>query len=396
MMPAFAVVLPLLILFCGLSIDIGMLEYKKLQMQSAADAAALGGEVEAERGTGNWVAIGKAEAAINGFTDGSNNTTVSVVEQATSGAYNGRYDAIQATISQTVNTVFMGALNGGKFTLTAQSSALMTPCVYTLGNGSLQNYSFMVYTGSVLADSCPIYATSEDVLSNGHIAVESVDISGPSSTSTNAGYIYPWPVFNVPVINDPLVSMASPSFSSCNHTSYKITSGSATLSPGTYCKGLNISNATVTLKPGLYVITGGANWSGATVSGAGVTLFFTNGGGGGYGQFLIQGGSNVTISAANDSSNGAIPAILVFADRNWVTTGAQDFQLVSSTVSGDGIWYIPNAGLEIWSLGTYTAPHYLGVVSDNIFTAGTLFEPVNNYSYVTTGNPFRQAGTLIQ
>jgi Flp pilus assembly protein TadG len=395
MIQFFAVVLPILILFCGFSIDIGMLEFKKLQMQSAADAAALGGELEAERGTNNWVNIGIAEAGVNGFTNGANNTTVSVVEQATTGAYNGRYDAIQATITQTVNTVFMGALGGGTFTLTAQSSALITPCIYGLGTGTLQNQSIIVYTGSLLGESCPIYATTENVLPYGQVAVEAVDVSGSSATSSNSGFIYPSPVFNVPKITDPLAWETAPSFGSCTTTSYNKTSGSATLNPGTYCKGLNISNATVTLNPGLYIITGGASWTNATVSGSGVTLFFTSGGGGGYGQFLIN-SSTVTISAPNDSSAGGIPAILVFASPNWTTTGAQDFQAISSSFQGDGIWYIPKAGLEVWSCSNFTGTHYLGIVADNLFTAGTQLKLLNNYSYVATGNPFRKQGTLVQ
>jgi Flp pilus assembly protein TadG len=396
MLPLFAVTLPVLILLCGLSIDLGRLELQEERMQTAADAAAISAELEAERGTGNWVTIGQQDASQNGFTDGQNNTSVSVVQFANYGAWNGRYDGLQVTITQQVKTAFMGALNGGYVTAKVNSVAQITPCIYTLGTGSLQNQSIIVYTGSLLGDSCPVNATSLNVLSNGHIAVEAVNVSGSASSSSNAGFIYPSPVFNVPTVSDPLSYLASPSFSSCNHTGYSITSGSVTLNPGTYCKGLNISNATVTLNPGLYIITGGANWWNATVSGNGVTLFFTTGGGGGYGQFLIQNGSNISISAANDSSNGAIPAILVFADRNWTATGGQDFQVISSTMSGDGIWYIPRAGLEIWSDGTYTAPHYLGVVADNIFTAGTYFEPVNNYSYVVTGNPFRTQAPLVQ
>jgi Flp pilus assembly protein TadG len=396
MIQYFAVILPVLILFCGFSVDIGMLELKKLRMQSAADAAALGAALEAERGTGNWVNIGLADAAVNGYTNGSNNTTVTVAQMASSGAYNGRYDTIQATISQNVGTIFMGALHGGTYTLTAQSSAIMTPCIYTLGTGLLQTYSLLVYTGSLLSTSCPIYATAEETL-YGNIAVEGINISGSSSTSVNSGYIYPSPLFNAPAVSDPLASMASPSFSSCDHTSYKLTSGSATLSPGTYCKGLDISNgATATLSPGLYIITGGANWNNATINGNGITLYFTSGGGGSDGQFLIQNNSTVNISAANDASNGATPAVLVFADRTWTSTSAQDFQVINSTISGDGIWYLPKAGFEIWSSGTYTAPHYLGFVADNIFTAGTLLEPLNNYSYVTGGNPLRRQGALIQ
>jgi Flp pilus assembly protein TadG len=395
----FAVVLPALILFCGLCIDVGMLELRKLQMQSAADAAALGAALEAERGTNNWKNIGIAEAGINGFTNGSNNTTVSVVEGANYGAYNGRYDVVQATITQSVHTTFMGALNGGSFPITAQSSAQLTPCLYTLGTGALQNESLEVYTGSLLGNSCPVYATTVDIESSGQVAVEAVDVSGTAGSSNTAGFIYPSPTWSVPTLTDPLASTTSPTFSSCTYTSTSITTN-RTLSPGTYCKGLNISNgAKVTLNPGLYIITGGATWDNATVSGSGVTLFFTTGGGGGYGQFKIQNYSTVTISAANDSSTGTIPAlagILVFADRSWTTSGGQDFQVNTSSFTGDGIWYLPKAGLEVWSCTSFTGTNYLGIVADNIFTAGTQVKLLNNYSYLVSGNPFRKLGSLVQ
>ncbi len=78
-------------------------------------------------------------------------------------------------------------------------------------------------------------------------------------------------------------------FSSCGVTSYSVTSGSQTIYPGTYCgtastAGLTISNATVTTSPGVYTITGGMKWNNATVSGSGVTLFFTKGNGASYGR----------------------------------------------------------------------------------------------------------------
>jgi hypothetical protein len=196
-------------------------------------------------------------------------------------------------------------------------------------------------------------------------------------------------------MTDPLAATTSPAFVGCNHTSYSVTSGTVTLSPGTYCKGLNLSNANVTLSPGLYIITGGATWNTVSVTGNGVTLFFTQGGGGSYGQFKIQ-YSNVTLSASNDGSNGTTSAIVVFADRNWVATGAQDFLINNSTVQGDGIWYMPGAGLNIWSCGNFTGPHYSAIVADNAYFGGTIITPANNYSYVTTGNPFRKLSSLVQ
>jgi hypothetical protein len=197
-------------------------------------------------------------------------------------------------------------------------------------------------------------------------------------------------------MTDPLAAISSPIFSSCNYTSYSKTGGSATLSSGTYCKGLDLTNTTVFLNPGLYIITGGATWSNSKVSGSGVTLFFTSGGGGSDGKFTIENSSNVTISAPNASSNGSIPGILVFTDRTWTHTAAQDVALQDSTIQGDGIWYLPSTGLYVWSCGTMSGPHYLGVVADNLYLGGTDIAMLNNYSYVTTGNPFRTLSAAVQ
>ncbi len=399
MMPFLAVVLPIIILFCGLSIDLARLELVEQQMQTAADAAALGAELEAERGTNNWHNQAALDAGINGFTNGVNGVTVTAVEGATFGAYNGRYDALQVSITQPMKTIFMGALNGGLVTARATGVALITPCTYLFGTGTLQNQALIVYTGSFLGNSCPVYVNGGmDIEANGHIAVEAINVAGSAASSNQAGFVYPTPQFNVNSMSDPLAWITPPSFSgTCNHTGYSLSGGTATLNPGTFCKGMSFTNSTVTLNPGLYVITGGGTWSNSTVTGNGVTLYFTEGGGASSGQFKIVNNSNVTLSAPNDNSAGGIPAIVVFADpNNWVTTGAQDFQLNTATVQVDGIWYIKKAGLELWSCGTVQGTHYLGIVADNIFSAGTIFLPTNDYSYVSTGNPFRKQGALIQ
>jgi len=396
MIQLFAVVIPALILFCGLSIDIGMIELTRLQMQSAADAAALSAELEAERGTGLWTSLAQLDSGINGFLSGSSNNLVNVFQTADFGAYIGRNDALETTITKNIHTIFMGALNGGVFTVTVKSVALMTPCVYLMDKKSLQSYALMTTSGSLTGNTCPVYINTNMYLNSvGIVAVEAVDLAGSAASSSNSGYVYPTPTYNVPVAPDPLASTTSPTFVGCNHTNYTVTTGVVTLSPGTYCKGLNISNAIVTLNPGLYIITGGATWNTATVTGTGVTLFFTSGGGGSYGQFKIN-YSIVNLSAPNDTSAGGSPGILVFGDRNWTATAAQDFQVNTSTVYGDGIWYMSNTGLYIVNSGIMTAPHYFGIVADNLSYSGTYVEPLNNYSYVSIGNPMRRLGGLIQ
>jgi len=152
----------------------------------------------------------------------------------------------------------------------------------------------------------------------------------------------------------------------------------------------------VTLKPGLYVITGGANWYNSTITGTGVTLYFTSGGGSSYGKFDISGGSAVTLSAPTTSSGGSIAGILVFTDRAWVHTNPQDVDLIQSTFTGDGIWYLPGTGWYIQNGGTVTGYHYFGIVADNLTFSGSSIRPLNDYEYVTGGNPFRRQGALVQ
>jgi hypothetical protein len=196
---------------------------------------------------------------------------------------------------------------------------------------------------------------------------------------------------------DPLAALTSPSYSgTCDHLLYTALLGVVTLNPGTYCGGITLTNSAATLNPGLYIITGGATWTASTVTGSGVTLFFTKGGIFGYGQFKIQSFSTVTLSAPTISTNNSIPAVLVFADRNWVNTATQDFILSQSSIQGDGIWYLKKAGFYLYSCGTFQGTNYLGVVADNGYFAGTTFYPSNNYSYVTTGNPFLTQSLLVQ
>jgi len=403
MLVLFAAVLPVIVLFCGLCVDVGLLQLKQLQMQSAADSAALAAEIEAERGTDDWLTQAQQDAAVNGFTDGSNNTTVSIGIQPSSGSYANRYDVFQATISQTVNTVFMGTLNGGTVTLTAQSQALMTPCIYLTGSGGLQTYTLVLGTGSIVGETCPAYINTNILIgtpTTPATSLEAIDVSGSAGGSSGASKTYPSVTFNTPALTDPLAATASPSFSACQaaNTSYSKSNVSSllTLSPGTYCNGITLNNdSNVVFNPGKYIITGGATWTNSTVSGTGVTLFFTQGGGGSYGQFSIH-NSTVTLSAPTDTSNGGIPGILVFADRNWVATSAQDFIVWNTSFVGDGIWYLTGAGLLVYDCTNFYGPNYMGLVADNGVFWGTEAIFRNNYSNVPTGNPFRTIGALAQ
>lgn len=434
MSPIFVLGLLVSVFFCGLTVDIGRMELKKVQLQTAADAAALGAELESERGVPggvtnagtawDWVAHGKADAALNGFTDGQNGTTVTIVQNPTSGAYAGRYDAIQATVSQTYKTIFMGVLNSGRYTLSAQAIALVPTCTYFLGAQSA-SYSYSFNNASAgLNSACPVYSGySASVDAFAKMWGFGLNISGPSSSSLPQGWmtqVSQGPgasgnpagqsaTYNAPIVTDPLSYIPHPTTTHCDFQSYSLTSGSATLNPGTYCGsnaapstvGMNITNASVTLNPGLYYITGGVNWQHANVTGTGVTLFFSNRNGlNNYGQVNIGnsgGASVITLSAPTDSTNGAIPGILFFADRRWISTASMDFNFGTyGSFTGDGIWYLPNTGLYIWLNGTFSVPHYGSLVVRNTYIFGTSVNSNGDYSWLSGGSPFRRQAVLVQ
>jgi Flp pilus assembly protein TadG len=399
MLPFVGITLPILILLCGLSIDLGMLELRQQRMQTAADAAAISAELEAERGTENWVNLGKQDASQNGFTDGVNGATVSVVQFANYGAYSGRYDGLQVTITQQVKTIFMGALNGGYVTAKATGVAQMTPCVFLIGT-TLQTYTLDGYSGDFKSISCPFNFNKQVETTYLSMAPEAFNIAGSAGASSIQGYAWPAPNYNAPAVTDPLSYITSPSFGgTCNHTNYAPynISTQLTLSPGTYCGALNITNCShVTLNSGLYVITGGGTWYNSTITGTGVTLYFTSGGGSTDSKFNISGGSVITLSAPNVSSGGSIAGILVFTDRNWTHTNPQDVDLIQSTFTGDGIWYLPSTGLYINNSNVMTGTNYFGIVADNMTITGTSVRPLNNYSYVSGGNPMRRQAPLVQ
>jgi Flp pilus assembly protein TadG len=404
-----------LFLLSGLALDAGMLELRKLQLQHAADAAALGAIYEKARGNAGWAAAGAADAALNGFTNGVNGVTVSVVSPPTSGAYAGNAANIQATVTQSYHTAFMGLITGGATaspgTLSVAAGSYYSDCVYIMGPGS-SYFTLAVDGNSGFYSGCNIYvnSTSLAVLNNYGSTLQATGGSSIKLHSpTTAGNLFwgttsPSATYNVLSQSDPFAYETAPVFSSCPQhptpTNISSASGTVTLNPGTYCGGININASTVNFNQGLYIVTGGMTWqNGSTItsSGNGVTFFLTTGGGYSYGNFNIN-NSTVTLSAPTSTAYGGITGIVVFGDRNWSNQGNQGVSISASYVTTDGIWYVLNTGIYNAN-STLRGTSYLGLVVDNIKTTGATFTiPTPNYSTLTGGSPFEGStyGSLVQ
>lgn len=84
-----------LLAFAGLAVDVGYMQVMRRRAQNAADAAAMGALRELELGnTSNLSLAGRNDAALNGFTNGVNNTTVTINNPPVNGALAGASGAI--------------------------------------------------------------------------------------------------------------------------------------------------------------------------------------------------------------------------------------------------------------------------------------------------------------
>src|SRR5579871_152962 len=101
---AFTLMLVVMLGFTGLAVDVGYLELQKREIQTAADAAAMGALREMEKGNTDLTAAGQNDASLNGFTNGTNNTTVTVANPPSSGTYASVSTAVQATVQRVVPT----------------------------------------------------------------------------------------------------------------------------------------------------------------------------------------------------------------------------------------------------------------------------------------------------
>ena len=362
---------------CGIALDLGSFELTRLRMQSAVDAAALGAAVASQSG-GAMSSAGLRDAAQNGFTNRTRHVAVTITNPPSSGTYAGNANAVQATITKTVQGNFLPT----KFTLGVQAVAVgsSSACVYALSQSGSQ--ASLALNNQTIEASCPFYLGHSYSISGGSITGDALMVAGSSTDST--GSVSPTPTFNVPVRSDPLAKVPAPSIGICDYTSFSAT-GTATLHPGTYCNGLQITNGSnITLRPGTYIVLGALSISNTTLTGSGVTFYMSQGNGYSYGITSITSVAG-TLSAP---TSGSLQGLLFFADRN-LPAGQAGFNITNGNPGArfDGIFYLPGQTLYS-SNSTLQGRAYFGVVADFLTMNNTGFTPTTDYSSLADGNPF--------
>jgi hypothetical protein len=396
-LPVTAILMTGMVALTGLVLDGGMIYNVKRRMQTAADAAAMGGAQELFRGNTSLVtAAARADSSLNGFTEGVNSTTVTVNNPPLSGPRTGDNRYVEVIISRPVATTFMRMLNRQYSTVKSRAvgglAALSDYCVIALDPDDRAALS--VAGGATLNAGCGVMVNSNndrgiETMGGGCIYSNDVGVVGGWAMNGSANCILPnGPVASLPPALDPLAYLtppARPLIALANK--FKITGGTAAILPGRYDGGIEISGGTVTFLPGVYYLDGGGLKisGGANVTGNGVMFYNTKTGGGPWGEFSIT-GSGLMDFRAPDS--GPYEGMLFWNDRLAPSNNPQSNIAGNTSSRFEGALYFPSSTLNY--SGTSTAANWTIIVANTIsFTGNTQVN--SNYNATTIQPPTRRA-----
>jgi len=335
-----ALILPVLLVGLGLVVDGGQTFELKRRVQKAADAGAIAAGQQLRRGdTAGFETAALNDAALNGFSD--SNATISVYNPPLHGLRAGNADYVEVRVKSESPLYFMRAFHDGDVNVEAFAvSGVMAAdaCIFSMDpSGSKALWA----TGNAAVDlgNCGVHVNSDSTTAartDGGATIKASTINVVGNYSGNG--FSPTPVTDAPPEPDPWAHLVAPTVGSCTSTNLKITKNT-TLSPGTYCGGIDISSsAKVTLNPGTYVLNGGGLKvaGGSKISGAGVTFYLTESGKFKYGGVDFVGTTQIDLTAP---STGPLAGILFFQDRTIKTKVTSKFAGTSDSKMTGGFYF---------------------------------------------------------
>jgi hypothetical protein len=347
----FALVLPILVGFIALGVEVGYWFVTRRATQNAADMAAIAAAYEILNGGGQTEAEAAATTAAqaNGYPAG---LTPSVTTP-----YSGDSDKVEVILTRSTPLMFARLFMGSNISIQARAVGAVAPwgeaCVLALHNTAARAVSTSG-SASVTMTGCSVAANSnaDDAIYVGGTSDMNVEcastVGGIDDSHNNLTTNCAATREGAEAVQDPYSDLTVPAFTCCDYTGtggnpYSPSNGD-TLSPGVY-KGLKVNSGdTVTLNPGTYIVDQ-KNFSiagGATVTGTGVTIIFTNSTGGNYPSATISGGANVTLSAPTSGTYGGI---LFYHPGPYSASTDLDFT-GGSTMELTGVIYAPNNNVD--------------------------------------------------
>lgn len=371
----------------GLGVDYASIEQMRGQIQGAADAAALAAAKELRLGNANNTTV---ETVARSFAtqwltqNGADATAVAITARTDLANKTVKVD-IAATQPTYIMQMFGTESVQVKAAATAKVVGGAPICVIGLDTNATQTI-LMDKTAKLEAPGCAVYSNSNKMgglTAKNYATMKAAFIcSSGGMAGVGPGSFSPTPQTDCPPLPDPLAARPQPSVGPCTKTNLLLSGGMTTLTPGTYCGGITITNgAVVTLSAGVYVIKDGplkvTNL--ATLFGKNVGLFLTGAGA----VINFDGPSTISLTAPEA---GAMAGMLMFEDRASPTSNTHQI-LSNNARTLLGTIYLPQgrfhvaASSPVGDLSAYT------IVVARMFTLSEGPTMVLNSNYGATNIP---------
>jgi hypothetical protein len=357
-----AVLLPTIIGFAGLGVDLTHWYSQRRAMQNMADGAAIAA-THAVMAGGNSTAVQDAavEGAIRNGWNSAEGYTVQTFAPPTAGLYPGLNRAAEVRITRDVPLYFLGAIGVGPVEVSARATGAGVnngpQCVIALDHTADRAVNFTGNSEVILG--CGVASNSssnESIYIGGNATLEANPAQafgdiyvGNSATLVTQSPVQPYSQR----VEDPYADVIMPvDPTTCSETDLWIQTSdvvtSPPLQPGRYCNGLRISG-TVDFAPGIYIIADGDLDIGsqAAVTGDEVVFVLTGATPASVGNVVINGGADITLTPP---TTGDMTGILFYQDPNADPGGTNTLE--ESHFNGDaevnltGALYFPSRQVE--------------------------------------------------
>jgi hypothetical protein len=376
-----AIALGALLLGVGLALDTGQLFVARRAAQTAADAGAWAGAAVLYAGGSAAQARTAAatDATRNGYTDGGF-VTVITASPPTSGTYANDPGYVEVTITEQVLTRFLFGATAGRTAISVKAVAGLArsgsgqAVIVTRPTGKTTltlsgSASFTVVGGGTNTNTSDSDAIS---IASGQLTATFHRVTG-NVKAGDAARMSPAPTTGVAAAADPFLALAGPSTTGLpTFGGQTITNATVTLNPGIYSGLISVGNLGIArLNAGTYIFRAGLTTTGTgslILAGAGGVLIYNANGsypaaGGSCGSLSLAGTGTMTLAA---SKTGSYAGMLIFQHR---TCAGSVAVTVRTGTSLSGTIYVPAATLTMTAANNVTIASQ--IVAYELVIAGT-------------------------
>ena len=334
--------------------------------------------------TGTWDSTNRKFSPASG--PGSSATAVRVTARMSKARGN--------ELSNTFAAVF--GRDGQEISVSAVAGRGGPPCVFAL-HQKKKRAMLLDSNAQLVTIGCSVQINSSAdgalrIDSNGSLIAADICVTGTAELP-GSGDVSPDPNEYCPRHGDPMAGIDPPEISGCDHNDKRLVDATTTISPGTYCGGIEVDgNSNVTFSDGVYVLRDGPLnvLSNSKITGSQVTIYLTGS------NSVLFFDSNASIAMTAPTA-GPFTGVLFYQDAS--AGGVHNWN-GNSTTTLRGVIYLPSGRLKSENVNKITPTNSCTVLIANSIefnsNSGVSIDVTKASCRNSLPGPYRRGVVLLQ